>query len=227
MPIRYVLVWSKWLRIAHWIIAFGVLFQWFSAWAIRHDQVQYEFWRDWHIFSGQIIMLALILRGILLFLPGSGNWRELVPTGSQIPAMVQTLKFYVSFARFPLPNWYAHNPLWKPVYLLVLVIIAGCPATGIFYESANILLGSTPAKLHAGLSTMVIGFAVCHLVAIFLHDLKGKGAFISAMINGHRYFHIDGESSGSHGKSKQSGAVHAPLDQLLNSPGSGNKSGKN
>jgi hypothetical protein len=30
---------------------------------------------------------------------------------------------------------------------------------------------------------------------VFLHDLKGKGAYISAMVNGYRYFHIAAQNS--------------------------------
>jgi hypothetical protein len=30
-PIRYVTIWSGWLRAAHWLIAIGVLFELFSA----------------------------------------------------------------------------------------------------------------------------------------------------------------------------------------------------
>ena len=34
-PIRYVPIWSGWLRAAHWLIAGGVLFTLFSAWALE------------------------------------------------------------------------------------------------------------------------------------------------------------------------------------------------
>ena len=41
----------------------------------------------------------------------------------------------------------------------------------------------------------VIGFililTVAHVLAAFLHDLKGKGAAISGMISGYRYFHVE------------------------------------
>jgi hypothetical protein len=33
-PIRNVLIWSGWLRAAHWLIATGVLFELFSAWTL-------------------------------------------------------------------------------------------------------------------------------------------------------------------------------------------------
>jgi hypothetical protein len=33
-PIRYVSIWSGWLRAAHWLIASGVLFELSSAWTL-------------------------------------------------------------------------------------------------------------------------------------------------------------------------------------------------
>ncbi|HHJ36125.1 MAG TPA: hypothetical protein ENJ87_10215, partial [Gammaproteobacteria bacterium] len=88
--IRYVLVWSGWLRLSHWLIAAGVLFQIFSAWALKHDVAGYEYWLDWHLITGQIIAMALGLRVILLFVPVgqrfpvSGNWRAFVPEAAQL-----------------------------------------------------------------------------------------------------------------------------------------------
>jgi len=111
--IRCVLVWSSWLRLSHWVIAGGVIFQIVSAWALAHD-------------AGQIISMALFLRVILLFFPGSSNWRAFIPERSQVQAMVQMIKFYLSLARFPLPSWYAHNPLWLPVYPVFYLVLAGC-----------------------------------------------------------------------------------------------------
>ena len=74
--IKYVLVWSGWLRLSHWVIAFGVLFQITSAWAIRMNPPDYEFWHDWHLIVGQIMLIAILLRVILLFTDGASNWRS-------------------------------------------------------------------------------------------------------------------------------------------------------
>jgi len=188
--IRYVLVWSGWLRLSHWLIAAGILFQITSAWAIGHDNADYTFWLDWHLISGQIILMALALRAVLLFFPGSSNWRAFLPEKSQLQAMVQMIKFYLSLTRFPLPNWYAHNPLWLPIYPVIFFILAGCSITGLLHDSPKIIFGFSMVKLHSALANVIIIFSIFHITTVFLHDLKGKGAFISAMINGHRYFHF-------------------------------------
>jgi Ni/Fe-hydrogenase 1 B-type cytochrome subunit len=126
---------------------------------------------------------------ILLFFPGSGNWRALIPERSQFSAMLQMVKFYLSLGRFPLPNWYAHNPLWLPVYSVFFLILAACSVTGLLYDSADIVFATPMYELHAALAGLIAAFSVFHIVAAFVHDLKGKGAFISAMVNGFRYFH--------------------------------------
>jgi Ni/Fe-hydrogenase 1 B-type cytochrome subunit len=193
--IRYVLVWSGWLRLSHWLIAAGILFQITSAWAIGHDNADYTFWQDWHLITGQIILMALALRVVLLFFPGSSNWRAFIPEKSQLQAMVQMIKFYLSLTRFPLPNWYAHNPLWLPLYLVIFFILAACSITGLLHDSPKIILNFPMVKLHSVLANVIIIFSIFHIATVFLHDLKGKGAFISAMINGHRYFHFTSQSN--------------------------------
>jgi Ni/Fe-hydrogenase 1 B-type cytochrome subunit len=193
--IRYVLVWSGWLRLSHWLIAAGILFQITSAWAIGHNTADYAFWLDWHLITGQIILMALALRAVLFFFPGSSSWRAFIPEKSQLQAMLQMIKFYLSLARFPLPNWYAHNPLWLPLYLLMFFVLAACPITGLLYDSPKIIFGFTMVKLHSALASMITIFSIAHIASVFLHDLKGKGAFISAMVNGHRYFHFTNQKN--------------------------------
>ena len=223
--IRYVLVWSTWLRLSHWLIAAGTLFQITSAWALKHDSVDYTFWLDWHLISGQIILMALALRTVLFFFPGSSNWRAFIPDKTQRQAMVQMIKFYLSLARFPLPNWYAHNPLWLPLYLIIFLVLAGASISGLLYDSPQILLGYPMHELHSALASLIIIFSLFHIATVFLHDLKGKGAFISAMINGHRYFHFTGQDSNIDKRSQKNQtekkSVYISVDSIEKRPGEG------
>jgi Ni/Fe-hydrogenase 1 B-type cytochrome subunit len=188
--IRCVKIWSGWLRLAHWLIAGGVLFALASGWAIGHDAIDPAFWYDWHIMIGQLAALAVLLRIGLLFVPGSGHWRVLLPKLTERQAMLDMLKFYLSLARTPLPAWYAHNPVWKPFYLLNLLVLLAAVATGQYHAAPWRFAGHSPGTLHAWLGTCIALFTVAHLIAVFLHDLKGRGALVSAMIGGSRYFHI-------------------------------------
>jgi len=190
--IRYVRVWSAWLRLSHWVIAGGILFQLVSAWALAHDEINYGFWLDWHLIAGQVVLVALALRVILLFFPGSANWRAFVPEKAQLRAMMQMIKFYLSLTRYPLPNWYAHNPFWLPIYPVFYLVLAGCLISGLLYNTSHIIFGSPMYELHVALAGLIATFTIFHIATVFLHDLKGKGACISAMVNGFRYFHYTG-----------------------------------
>jgi len=212
--IRYVLVWSGWLRLSHWLIAAGVLFQVTSAWALGHDDANHTFWLDWHLITGQIILMALGLRLILLFFPGSSNWRAFIPEKAQLLAMVQMIKFYLSLARFPLPNWYAHNPLWLPVYPVLFLVLAGCAISGLLYNSSHFILGQAMFELHGALASLIIVFTVFHVVTVFLHDLKGKGATISAMVNGYRYFHFTAQSSAEESNPQKNQFISVSVDSI-------------
>ena len=189
--IRCVAIWSGWLRAAHWLIAIGVLFELFSAWTLEQGAAAPGFWRDWHVIVGQLVLLALLLRGALLFVPGSSHWRALLPKRGQWHAMRQTLKFYLSLARAPLPAWYAHNPLWAPVYLLVLLVLAACLVSGLFHEVPERPFGLRISTLHAGLGWALAWFSLFHVLAAALHDWKGEGALISGLFSGKRYFHVN------------------------------------
>lgn len=184
---------------------------------MAHDETGYSFWLDWHLISGQIILMTLALRVALLFFPGSSNWRAFVPERAQFQAMLQMIKFYLSFARFPLPNWYAHNPLWLLVYPVFFLVLAGCSISGLLYNSSHIVFGSPMYELHAALAGLIVSFLIFHIVTVFLHDLKGKGAYISAMVNGFRYFHYPAvdDDKGSDLPAQQS----ISIDSIKKQPG--------
>ncbi|UOG92110.1 MAG: cytochrome b/b6 domain-containing protein [Candidatus Thiothrix sulfatifontis] len=190
--IRYVLVWSGWVRLIHGLIAAGVLFLLASAWALQQGVVDPDFWRDWHMIVGQLVLVAVVGRVILMFLlPGTANWRAFLPDKAQWVGMKQMALFYLSFARFPLPNWYGHNPFWRVIYPLFWVVLLVCAVTGLFYNAPYQFLGMSMFGLHGGLASLILGFTVAHVVAVILHDLKGKGASISGIISGYRYFHVE------------------------------------
>ena len=214
--IKYILVWSSWLRLSHWAIVLGVLFQITSAWAIKKDYANYDFWYDWHIMVGQLMLIVIFLRIILLFTDGASNWRSFFDYKSQLNAIIQMIKFYLSFARLPLPNWYAHNPLWKPIYLFMIVVLSGCVITGMLYDSNFTLLGYSSTKLHGELTTIIIVLSVAHIITAFLHDWKGKGAFISAIINGHRYFHYSSNNKVGQTEKVETPSIHIAVDSIKN-----------
>jgi Ni/Fe-hydrogenase 1 B-type cytochrome subunit len=171
-------------RILHALIAAGVIFELISAWLVQHADVDVIAWSEWHTMIGQALALPLLLRLYLFIAKGSANWHFFIPTREQRHLLLQTLKFYASLGRLPCPDWYAYNPVWQPVYLIMIALLVVTTITGY-------ALGLAPAVYgwHSILAKGVLYFTIAHIFFSILHDVKGNGAQISAMLNGYKYFH--------------------------------------
>jgi Ni/Fe-hydrogenase 1 B-type cytochrome subunit len=189
---KRVLVWSGWLRLSHWSIAAAVLAAGLTGWQLGEGVPASATLVDFHYYAASLLVFGLALRLALMFvgreherlgglLPNAGEWR----------AAGAVLRFYLSAGKAPLPRWYAHNPLWKPLYLLVYVVLALQVATGSLMQDYPIILRFYLPSVHAFWAQVLLWFSVLHVAGVALHDLKGKTADVSAMINGYRLFFID------------------------------------
>jgi len=188
--INRVAVFSKAQRITHWLIAGAITFLLISAWLVQHADVDVIAWLDWHIMIGQALSLVLAYRIYLLFVSGSGHWRLLIPTKEQRHVYIQTVKFYASLGKLPCPDWYAFNPVWQPIYLLLIIIMILTTITGFLTGNYLFLAGFTMPELHSALARIILYFTLAHIFFAVYHDIKGGGAQISAMLNGFKYFQI-------------------------------------
>ncbi len=182
--IQQVAIFSSTQRITHWLIAAGVIFELISVWLVQNADIDIIAWSEWHVMIGQALTFPLLLRAYLLFVPGPTHWRGFIPTRGQRHLLLETLKFYASLGRLPCPDWYAYNPVWQPIYLLIIAVLAATTATGF-------ATGMGPGILswHSTLAAIVLYFTLAHVFFSALHDVKGNGAQISAMLNGNKYFH--------------------------------------
>jgi Ni/Fe-hydrogenase 1 B-type cytochrome subunit len=192
ITIKRVKVWSGLLRVSHWLMAFAVLILLGTGWLLGSVPQAYEALLDYHYLAGYALIAGLLLRAWLLFFGrATDRLADLVPRRRQFSAMLDMLRFYLSFGRWPLPAWYAHNPLWQPVYLLLLMLLAVQVLTGVFAYAPYLLAGRAPVEWHASGAVILGAITALHLLAVFLHDLKGTGSDNSAMINGHRIFIVN------------------------------------
>ncbi|MEJ2345985.1 MAG: cytochrome b/b6 domain-containing protein [Gammaproteobacteria bacterium] len=191
-PIKRVRVWSAGVRLAHWSMALAVLALLLTGWLMHSAPTIRASALAYHWIAAYVLLLALALRLYLLaFGAGAAGWRDCLPVGAQRRAVLEMLRFYFSFGRSPLPNWYGHNPLWGPIYLLWFLLLALELVTGFTLHAPYLVAGVSIGAIHAWVARFIGGLVAAHVAAVFMHDLKGANCDVSAMISGYRYFVIE------------------------------------
>lgn len=212
--IRCVPIWSPWVRATHWLMAAGVIFQYLSAQAIAWGASDYDFWREWHIITGEFVLLLVVGRVILAFmLPAAASWRAFLPDAAQWQGIKQTLLFYVTLGHVPLLNWFAHNPLWRLLYPIMFILMLGLGLSGLWYNDANPLAGLWLHQWHTLFASVLGWLVIGHLIAVIAHDIASKNAGISGMLNGVRYFHIE-EKPAARDKNSKAPPVYIAVEKI-------------
>lgn len=212
--IQRIPVWSRALRIAHWVMAVAVVVLIVTGWRMEGDLLPAPTLLDDHFLAAAFLIPAFLLRLYLLFFgTGTDHISDCEPDMNRLRSAVAVLKYYFSLGRSPLPNWYAHNPLWGPLYLLLFVFLLMQILSGTLQQSHPFLGMVNLHDVHTIGAYVITVFTVLHILAVFVHDLGGSGSDISAMINGHRIFLLKKPLA-----AQQSGDVQSvPLDKLRRS----------
>lgn len=191
--IRRVLIWSGWLRLSHWTLALSVLVLIATGWAISNGPMVAADALEYHYLAASVMIFALVLR-VLVFIRGKPHERlaALFPELSEFNAIKQTFIFYLSLAKQPLPNWYAHNPFWKMLYVFMYVGLLLLLISGTVMVDHPVVFGFYLPSVHASWSTVLTILVLLHLLSTFVHDYYAKTTDISAMVNGYRLFELEG-----------------------------------
>ncbi len=190
--IQRVPVWSTGLRLAHWLIALSVLVLIATGWLMKLAPAMAGAAGESHNLAGFLLTAGLALRLFLLFAGiGAAHWRALVPARGDLGKAGMMLRFYLSLGRTPLPRWYAHNPLWAPLYALLLLILVLETATGLLMDTWPVLAGFYLPSVHAFWTPVILAFSGMHILTVIAQDAKGTASDVSAMINGHRIFVVE------------------------------------
>lgn len=190
--IEKVMIWGGWLRLSHLVIGLSTLALLGSGWLLEAAPSLEADAADLHYVAAGVLLFGLALR-ILLMFKGSEVERlgHLMPEDEEWSAVRDTLMFYLRFGRGPLPRWYAHNPFWKPLYLLLYVCLLVLLLSGWLRLDSPVLWGWYLPRVHGVFATAVGWLTLLHLVAVILHDYRGDAADISAIVNGNRHFVIE------------------------------------
>ncbi len=210
--IKHVKVWSGWLRLSHLLIGVSVLLLLITGWLMANSPVLRDGALDVHY-----IGMALLLPGLLIrfWLMGAGRENErlsgLVPQPHELQAMWETLRCYLGFGVRPLPNWYAQNPLWKPVYLVIYMGLVIQLLSGVLVERHPVVLGMSLFTVHELWAGILLWAVLLHIGSVALHDFKNGSADASSMINGYRLFTVQQQKP-------EAGAQFISVDAIKRSP---------
>ena len=209
--VRRVLVWPGVVRVTHWAMVLSLLVLLPTGWLLTTGLIAgdelYELLRHrLHEPAGHVLAGALAVRLVYLVVGGNSvsGWRALVPTGSQLVALREALRFYSALGRGQLPAYYAHNPFWAPLYLVFFLLVAVATATGLalefpFVRSVAHVDEPAALALHGRLLEWIVAWCAFHVAAAVLHDWRGQGSDTSALISGYRIFPVSRDAAAGPG----------------------------
>lgn len=208
--IKRILIWSSWYRLSHVLIGLSTLLLLATGSLIRLSPMLTAQAADIHHYSSAGFLAGLVIRFILM-VKGKPHERlsYLIPTLMERRGIVAMLRFYALLGKAPLPNWYAQNPFWKPLYLLIYLLLITQLITGIYLTNHAFLFGFQPRELHVLCSSLLLGFTLCHIFCSIWHDYASSNSDVSAIINGLRTFNV--ETKGQQSQSSQA-VKFTPMD---------------
>ena len=194
--IKRIAIWSGWFRLSHLLLGLSTLVLLATGSLIQYSPLLALSALDIHNYSAGFFLAGLLIRVYLMFF-GKPHERlaYLIPKTSDARGMLEMLRFYALFGKSKLPNWYAHNPFWKPIYLLIYIILFSQLISGIVLINGDFILGYPPRPIHLFGSELLLIFSLLHIICVIWHDYKGAGSDVSAIINGVRTFTTDNNSS--------------------------------
>lgn len=210
--VRRVLVWPGVVRVTHWLLAATALVLLATGWLLQtgfvaSDELLELLVGTLHRPAGHVFAVALVVRLFHLCARGAGvaSWRALLPDRARRDAMRETLRFYSALGSGRPPRYYAHNPLWGPLYLIFFGLAAAQAATGLALELGllrSLLHAEEPAllALHGRLAGWILVWSAFHVATAVLHDWRGQGSDVSALISGYRIFVPDRPPTDAVGK---------------------------
>ena len=190
--IRRVLVWSGWLRFTHAALALSTLVLLCTGWLVASSPTLAAAASDVHYLAASVLIAALLLRFFLgVAGKGSDRFEHLLPRRSEFSGMRASLLFYLTLGKAPLPNWFAHNPLWKPFYPVLFLLLCLAALTGWVMPEIQLVGRFYLPGVHRWLSDAIAVVTMAHLFSVVLQDIKGRSADISGMLNGYRFFLVE------------------------------------
>lgn len=192
MRIERIKVWSGWLRLSHLAILVASLVLLASGWLIRYAPTLSLDAAEVHSLGAALLIFGLGVR-LALFARARPleSLAQLWPGRQDLRMALETLRCYLTLGKLPLPRWYAHNPLWKPLYLLFYLLLLTLVFSGWLRHQHPLLAGLSLPDIHVAAALVLAWWSGLHLLAVIWHDYYGSATDASSIINGHRLFTVE------------------------------------
>jgi Ni/Fe-hydrogenase 1 B-type cytochrome subunit len=218
--VRRVFVWPSVIRIVHWCLALAVTVLLCTGWLLKsglilNDKLYILLLDQLHLPAGHLLGLAMVVRIFYLLKDdGVSGVSSLLSSAKTWDRIKEGLRFYTTFTKTSLPRYFAHHPVWAPLYLVIFVLLLAQLVSGSLLEFATLraLFGlSSDALLdwHQAPFSWLSMLVILHLVSVSLHEIKGEGADVSGMINGYRNFNVNSDVNRSTGSTVPSVSLNS------------------
>ncbi len=119
-------VWSKGIRLAHWLLALSTLVMMVTGWLISNAPSIAQISSEYHHLVAVLFAVILGYRLLLLFIPssGAGYWKNMLTAWPKFDYFKKMGLFYLTFGRSALPQWFSHNFAWIPLYFTLFLFLA-------------------------------------------------------------------------------------------------------
>lgn len=161
--------WTWFVRATHWIVATGVLVNFFNDTGYWHRTIGY-------LCLG--LVLARIVYGLLISKVSSSQF--------YLPSIKQLKTHIKELCERHVPAYSGHNPLGQWAVYVMWLLIALLAFTGWLSRTDAYWGEDWPVDSHEILSNILQGFVILHLLAIALMSKLQKHNLVKAMLVGKR-----------------------------------------
>ena len=162
-------VWDPFVRIAHWTLVLTVA----GAWLTQEGGGQ---WHEWLGYAALAIVIARIA------------WGWIGSSFARFDHFVISPSATFLYARQMLTRaesrHIGHNPLGAYMIVLLLIVVTLVSATGWLYTTDAFWGVEWVAKLHEGLSNVLIGLVVLHVAGVVFTSCRQRENLVVAMLHG-------------------------------------------
>ena len=184
---RRVFVWDAPTRLFHWIIVAAVAIAWATG------DADSPFWFDVHLAAGYTVLAALVFRVIWGF---AGSRHALFRDFLRPLGVV--CDYTKKLACLKPPHFTGHNPLGGWMVILLLLVLAGTVATGLFsgeHDEAEVgplayllapALAEELVEIHEVLFNVLLVLVGIHIAGVVADIVLTGDNLIAAMITGYK-----------------------------------------